>query len=544
MVSWLLREILEEDPVAQVLITAQAHHAVDVLRAKVDAIFEEVPEERRPLAIRLRSTSQGGKDFLPPTPERGSEQQVTGELLAHAIARIEALSTRAASPVQAEWFAACQTMVTDLRIQNAETTKEFRELVKRSASITYSTTGDGDLAALGADVSYDWAIVEEAAKVHGFELALPMFLGHRWLLIGDPKQLPPYRIEDYDKAIAELGSTVHALDQLQAPNRNVDRDFVHGWRDRTEEQRQDFQKYCTRWLRVFEYLHKLTAHHEPEQGLLTGQHRMHPSIGELVSEVYYEGKLQHFTRDAKTLAPNPEILHNLVTPDELRGRAVVWLDLPAGDPRSLELATPKYRSPAEAHALDRFLRTLRFDNPEPLELAVLSPYAQQVAFLRRQLDTAEFRAMLVEGGLKLAQNPQRSQSDRDDRLPDGFFTVDSFQGNQAPVIAISLVRNNHKQNGEGLGFLVEPQRMNVLVSRAERLLILVGSWEFFRAQVGHVSRKPDQWSKLQHLALMTDRLESWFAEGKALRVPADLTDFEPGGTLLRPRLARVGRNLG
>ncbi|MCF0093942.1 AAA domain-containing protein [Micromonospora sp. MH99] len=544
MVAWLLREILEEDPVAQVLITAQAHHAVDVLRAKVADTFEGVPEERRPLAIRLRSTSQGRNDVLAPSPERGSEQQVTGELLALAIARIEALDSPAASPVQAEWLKACQKMVTDLQTQNAETTKEFRELVKRSASITYSTTNDGDLAALGADVSYDWAIVEEAGKVHGFELALPMFLGHRWLLIGDPKQLPPYRIEDYDKAIAELGSTVHALDQLQAPNKNIDRDFVHGWRDRTEEQKQEFQKYCTRWLRLFERLHKLTAHHEPEQGLLTGQHRMHPTIGELVSEVYYEGKLKHFTRDPQTLVPKAKILHNLLTPNKLKDRAVVWLDLPTGDPRSLELATPKYRSPAEAHALDRFLRTLRFDNPDPLELAVLSPYAQQVAYLRRQLDTPEFRATLLEGGLKLAQNPQESQSVREDRMPDGFFTVDSFQGNQAAVIAISLVRNNQKQNGEGLGFLVEPQRMNVLISRAERLLILVGSWEFFRAQVGHVSRNPDQWSKLQHLALMTDRLETWFAEGKALRMPADLTDFAPGNTLLRPQLTRVGSSLG
>src|SRR5204862_463585 len=35
LVAHLLRQILEDDPVAQILITAQAHGAVDVLREKV-----------------------------------------------------------------------------------------------------------------------------------------------------------------------------------------------------------------------------------------------------------------------------------------------------------------------------------------------------------------------------------------------------------------------------------------------------------------------------------------------------------------------------
>jgi serine/threonine protein kinase len=544
MVAWLLREILEEDPVAQVLITAQAHHAVDVLRAKVEQdAFGNVSPERRPLTVRLRRTAQNQPGGLT-IDEQGSEQQVTKELLEQTIAKIESTNTDATSPVQAEWLAVCKKMVTELNTRDASTPKEFRELVKRSASITYSTTGDGDLAALAGEVSYDWAIVEEAGKVHGFELALPLFLGHRWLLIGDPKQLPPYRIEDYEKAVAELGATVAALEALEAPNTNVDREVLLGWRDRTEDQRHEFQQYCKRWLRLFEQLHKLCAHHEPEEGLLTGQHRMHPDIGELVSEVYYEGKLSHFTRDLVTGQPKPGILHNLTAPAELDGRAVVWLDLPsAADPRAVEHATPKYRNPAEAFALDRFLRSLRSENQPPLDLAILSPYTQQVGYLRQRLDGPQFREMLAEAGLRLAPNPQRSQSDSDTRARDGFFTVDSFQGNQAEVIAISLVRNNTAASGDGLGFLVEPQRMNVLISRAERLLVLVGSWEFFRSQVHYVPRDPEQWTKLQHLALMVDRLEVWFKEGRAVRIPADLTGYEPPADLIRSELVTVRSEL-
>ncbi|WP_194911130.1 AAA domain-containing protein [Catenulispora rubra] len=55
-----------------------------------------------------------------------------------------------------------------------------------------------------------------------------------------------------------------------------------------------------------------------------------------------------------------------------------------------------------------------------------------------------------------------------DESRNGFFTVDSFQGNQAEIIAVSLVRNNTRLSGDGLGFLVESPRMNVLLSHAER----------------------------------------------------------------------------
>jgi superfamily I DNA and/or RNA helicase len=50
-------------------------------------------------------------------------------------------------------------------------------------------------------------------------------------------------------------------------------------------------------------------------------------------------------------------------------------------------------------------------------------------------------------------------------------------------VIVSLVRNNDFSPGSGLGFLQESSRMNVLFSRAERLLVLVGSWDFFKHQV-------------------------------------------------------------
>ena len=63
-------------------------------------------------------------------------------------------------------------------------------------------------------------------------------------------------------------------------------------------------------------------------------------------------------------------------------------------------------------------------------------------------------------------------------------TVDSFQGNEADVVIVSLVRNNHHASlRRALGFLSDPRRMNVLLSRAKSTLYIIGSLEFIRSTI-------------------------------------------------------------
>lgn len=99
---------------------------------------------------------------------------------------------------------------------------------------------------------------------------------------------------------------------------------------------------------------------------------------------------------------------------------------------------------------------------------VLSPYAQQVRLLQHEIEKAEER-----GELDLSHFRSATRSN-------GFCaTADSFQGNEADVVVISLVRNNgHIRPRKALGFLSDPRRMNVLVSRAKWRMVLVGSREF------------------------------------------------------------------
>ena len=66
-------------------------------------------------------------------------------------------------------------------------------------------------------------------------------------------------------------------------------------------------------------------------------------------------------------------------------------------------------------------------------------------------------------------------------------TVDNYQGEEARIVLVSLVRSNDSRD---IGFLKRPQRVNVLLSRAHDCLILFGNADTLRAG----SRQTGVWS--------------------------------------------------
>lgn len=53
-------------------------------------------------------------------------------------------------------------------------------------------------------------------------------------------------------------------------------------------------------------------------------------------------------------------------------------------------------------------------------------------------------------------------------------TIDNFQGKEAKVVIVSLVRSNAKNRP---GFLKTPNRINVLLSRAQYRIYIIGNAE-------------------------------------------------------------------
>ena len=54
-------------------------------------------------------------------------------------------------------------------------------------------------------------------------------------------------------------------------------------------------------------------------------------------------------------------------------------------------------------------------------------------------------------------------------------TVDKFQGREAAVVIMSLAASSAEDAPRGVEFLLDPHRLNVAISRAQLLSIIVGS---------------------------------------------------------------------
>ncbi|MFL6559654.1 MAG: AAA domain-containing protein, partial [Bacillus sp. (in: firmicutes)] len=63
-------------------------------------------------------------------------------------------------------------------------------------------------------------------------------------------------------------------------------------------------------------------------------------------------------------------------------------------------------------------------------------------------------------------------------------TVDRFQGMEMDVILLSMVRN-HDNKQDDIGFAKDYRRLNVALSRARELLVLIGSTKMFTERTKH-----------------------------------------------------------
>jgi superfamily I DNA and/or RNA helicase len=258
---------------------------------------------------------------------------------------------------------------------------------------------------------------------------------------------------------------------------------------------------------------------------------MHPTIGDLIFRTFYnEDKLydeeniynQPVTDDEGN--PKSRVCHPFIAPGNIKDKAVVWIDIPwyGDDPEYEEegenKAKPRYTNPFEVEAVEEFLKQLSYAQaPDPpLKVAVLSPYAQQVALLRKKLDK-----LPLSPGIVPKENLRASKGRNNP--PSLVHTVDSFQGNEADIVIISLVRNNRMLSNadkipDGMGFLKEAKRLNVLLSRAEKLLVLVGSLKFFEWHLEGVNIE-NHHDSLWEWKNIFQMLNEGLVSGRAIKIP-------------------------
>ncbi|PJZ45961.1 AAA domain-containing protein [Leptospira brenneri] len=184
---------------------------------------------------------------------------------------------------------------------------------------------------------------------------------------------------------------------------------------------------------VHSFLEKAVAFDSGERIIfLEKQFRMKPEILGFPNQTYYESKiLTHpeatWTKDtniSEVFGSNPPIL---------------WIDTAGSDSEEeTEGEEPSFFNHTEIQLVSKLFNL----GIEKNQTTVISPYRGQVE--------------------KLIQESKGNWVTQ---------TIDSFQGRESEIVILSLVRSN--QDGE-IGFLLNPKRLNVALTRAKSHLIVIG----------------------------------------------------------------------
>ncbi|KAL4779073.1 hypothetical protein BJX76DRAFT_365548 [Aspergillus varians] len=205
---------------------------------------------------------------------------------------------------------------------------------------------------------------------------------------------------------------------------------------------------------------------EPDDGV---GRRMHPSISRLIRDTLYPR-----LHDAPSVSEYPEVIG-------MRKR-LFWLDhrCPEGVASGQEAVATSHWNDYEidlAVALVNHL--LRQGTYQSGEIAVLTPYLGQLHRMRRKLSQS-FTITLGERDQEDLDNAGFAEDEAQPAAANAAIsrstllqtlrvaTVDNFQGEEAKVVVISLVRSNNQNR---CGFLRTPNRINVLLSRAKHGIV-------------------------------------------------------------------------
>lgn len=547
LVAHLLRQILEEDPMAQILVTAKDHAAVDVLRDKVlRQAYQGVREDQHPLDIRLnpRDNNNNDADERVKKNSRYNKDDDADErvekLVKSALEAIRNQPQQTACPeiqhlwnVQLSQLEASRTKDSAISDDDQRLSNALLDLVRRGASIRYCTTSAKDLENLAKkSYSFDWSIIEEAGKTHGFDLALPLQAGHRWLLLGDHKQLRPFMYGEFANCFSRLDedegviATLEKIREKRGNDRLIDLEWLKARVGADPNWAKSFSNYARDWIAsfatVFAQLSKLNGITSGESvgalaGLLTRQYRMPPVIGDLNSTVFYKGEVENATVNAEG-GPGENHCIPFEAPPWLIGKSMVWMDIPWKEDNK-ETKRKGYSNRSETEAISRLLRQMEIatdslPSKEPYTIAILTPYNMQKNGINR-ID------MTAPAGCKFGS----AQSLNTGKYK--AYSVDSFQGDEADVIVVSLVRNRLKTQGlpmpSDIKFIAEPDRLNVMFSRSKRLLVVVGCWEYLNACLSTISSATDEqgnYNDLDYgpLKKTLEVLAAMFRDGRALKI--------------------------
>jgi hypothetical protein len=296
----------------------------------------------------------------------------------------------------------------------------------------------------GENNVFDTVVVDEAARANPLDLFIPMALAERRIiLVGDHRQLP------------------HILDH------EIESDLDSDVSAKTQEMLQ---------TSLFQRLFAQLRERERVDGIkrtvtLDVQYRMHPVLGDFVSDTFYGPHGEGFASGR----PPEEFAHNLTRYDDA---VAAWADVPLGHGAERR-GQSKIRG-AEAKWIANEAHRIMTERPG-LSVGVISFYSAQVNEILRQMEPLAMTEQLEDGSYRVHALWKTTRNDSGkltERLRVG--TVDAFQGKEFDVVLLSMTRSNDitadqpKLLRRKYGHLMLENRLCVAMSRQKRLLIVVG----------------------------------------------------------------------
>ena len=319
-------------------------------------------------------------------------------------------------------------------------------------------------------IHFDTVIQDESSKATPAELSLPLIYGKKNIIIGDHRQLPP---------LLDKEEFMSSLEYLQ---REIE--------DAGEKRRiQRLKSYVDLHFDDMEISHfqRLFENIAPSlKGVFNQQYRMHWAINDVIAQFYEEdggltcGLDKTQAEDADISNPNSRYhgidINGFIRPSD----HIIWLD--TNSPEILDGTSRVNYGEVDAirailnefHRSDSFQRyQALWSTPEDKQIGLISFYGKQIKQLWQL--SKEYPEIPIE-----------------------VNTVDKFQGMERNIIIVSMVRSScitadkeqrpdyqlYGQAGyprqDSLGFAQSPNRLNVALSRAKRLLLIVGNSELFR----------------------------------------------------------------
>ena len=298
---------------------------------------------------------------------------------------------------------------------------------------------DIDIKSVGIDV----VIIDEVSKSSFIDLLIPILYGKTVILVGDHRQLPP--MYEFSKLRDE---DFEGLDE-NIINKDINKKFTALYEE------------CF-FKTLFERIP------DSYKTMLVQQYRCHEHIMNVFNH-FYQGELKlGFAGQNNTKKHNVKLISNgrsIIEPD----KHIYFVDCKKNETHEQD-STSMYNT-GEAKVVAELIRKLndyfkRNPDREKLSIGVICTYGDQARRIKEILKSEKVKT-------------DAFKTDVEKMI---VSTVDDFQGDERDIIILSTVRNPENPAKSNPGFILAYQRINVALSRARRMLVMVGNRRYLESK--------------------------------------------------------------